>query len=43
MILILDDEPVVWAGLRHVLKKASGVQVEGEALDGRKLLGMLAG
>jgi two-component system, NarL family, captular synthesis response regulator RcsB len=42
-IVIADDHPVVMLGIRALLKEHSGLQVTGEASNGRELLSLLAG
>jgi len=41
-IVIADDHPVVMLGIRALLKEHSGMQVVGEASNGRELLALLA-
>ncbi|GLQ90751.1 response regulator transcription factor [Dyella flagellata] len=41
-IVIADDHPVVMLGIRALLKERSGMQVIGEASNGRELLAVLA-
>jgi two-component system capsular synthesis response regulator RcsB len=41
-IVIADDHPVVMLGIRALLREHSGMQVVGEASNGRELLALLA-
>lgn len=41
-IVIADDHPVVMLGIRALLKEHSGMQVIGEASNGRELMALLA-
>ena len=40
-VILADDHPLVRAGIRAVLEKFSGVQVVGEAGDGREVLNLV--
>jgi DNA-binding NarL/FixJ family response regulator len=40
-VLLADDHPIVRAGIRSELKKIPGVQLVGEANDGREVLALL--
>jgi DNA-binding NarL/FixJ family response regulator len=41
-IILADDHPLVRAGVRAVVEKLPGVEVVGEASDGRQLLNLVA-
>ena len=40
-VLLADDHTLVRAGIRSLLEKLPGVEVTGEAIDGREIIALI--